>query len=125
MIILSKSQILMMHKELINETGGLDGIRDKGLLDSAISVPFQKFNNQDLFPTIQQKAARLGYGIIKNHAFVDGNKRIGAHTMLIFLAINGIELDYTQEELYTIILDIADNKLELADLIKWIIKHQI
>ncbi len=125
MIILSKSQILMMHKELINETGGLDGIRDKGLLDSAISVPFQKFNNQDLFPTIQQKAARLGYGIIKNHAFVDGNKRIGAHTMLIFLAINGIELDYTQEELYTIILDIADNKLELADLTKWIIKHQI
>jgi len=115
----------MMHKELINETGGLDGIRDKGLLDSAISVPFQKFNNQDLFPTIQQKAARLGYGIIKNHAFVDGNKRIGAHTMLIFLAINGIELDYTQEELYTIILDIADNKLELADLTKWIIKHQI
>lgn len=125
MIILSKSQILMMHKELINETGGLDGIRYKGLLDSAISVPFQKFNNQDLFPTIQQKAARLGYGIIKNHAFVDGNKRIGAHTMLIFLAINGIELDYTQEELYTIILDIADNKLELADLTKWIIKHQI
>lgn len=125
MIILTKAQILMMHKSLIKETGGLDGIRDESLLDSAINAPFQKFDSQDLFPTIQQKAARLGYGIIKNHAFVDGNKRIGVHTMLVFLAINGIELDYTQEELYSIILDIADDKLELADLTKWIIKHQV
>lgn len=115
----------MMHKSLIKETGGLDGIRDESLLDSAINAPFQKFDNQDLFPTIQQKSARLGYGIIKNHAFVDENKRIGTHTMLVFLAINGIELDYTQEELYSIILDIADDKLELADLTKWIIKHQV
>lgn len=125
MIILTKSQILIMHKSLIKETGGLDGIRDESLLDSAINAPFQKFDNQDLFPTIQQKAARLGYGIIKNHAFVDGNKRIGTHTMLVFLAINGLELDYTQEELYSIILDIADDKLELADLTKWIINHQV
>lgn len=104
MIILSKSQILTMHKSLIEETGGLDGIRDEELLDSAINVPFQRFDNTDLFPSIQQKAARLGYGIIKNHAFIDGNKRIGTHTMLVFLALNGIEPDYTQEELYTTIL---------------------
>lgn len=104
MIVLSKPQILMMHKSLIEETGGLDGIRDENLLDSAINAPFQKFDCQDLFPTVQQKAARLGYGIIKNHAFIDGNKRIGTHTMLVFLALNGIELDYTQEELYTTIL---------------------
>lgn len=124
MIILSKSQIIMMHESLIKETGGLDGIRDESLHGSAINAPFHNFDNQDLFPTTQQKAARLGYGIIKNHAFVDGNKRIGTHTMLVFLALNGIELNYTQEELYTTILDIADGKLEFADLTKWIIKHQ-
>ena len=125
MIILSKSQILMMHKILIKETSGLDGIRDENLLDSAINSPFQKFDGADLYPTIQQKAARLGYGIIKNHAFIDGNKRIGTHTMLVFLALNGIELDYTQEELFTTILDLAEGKLEFNDLTKWIIEHQV
>ncbi|MCQ4021806.1 MULTISPECIES: type II toxin-antitoxin system death-on-curing family toxin [unclassified Ruminococcus] len=124
MIILSKSQIITMHKSLLEETGGLDGIREEGLLDSAINAPFQKFDNTDLFPSIQQKAARLGYGIIKNHAFIDGNKRIGTHTMLVFLALNGIELDYTQKELYTTILNLAGGKLELDDLTKWIIEHQ-
>lgn len=125
MIILSKEQILFMHKQLIDETGGLDGVRDEALLDSAINAPFQKFDGADLFPTVQQKAARLCFGIIKNHAFVDGNKRIGAHTMLVFLALNGIEIDYTQKELYQIILDIASGKLELDSLTHWIIEHQL
>lgn len=125
MIILSKEQILFMHKQLIDETGGLDGVRDEALLDSAINAPFQKFDGADLFPTVQQKAARLCFGIIKNHAFVDGNKRIGAHTMLVFLALNGIEIDYTQKELYKIILDIASGKLELDSLTHWIIEHQL
>lgn len=96
MIRLSKNQVIMLHSDLIAETGGLDGIRDEGLLDSALNSPFQKFNNTDLFPTIYQKAARLGFGLINNHAFIDGNKRIGAHTMLVFLELNDIELDYTQ-----------------------------
>ncbi len=69
MIILSKSQILTMHKSLIEKTGGLEGIRDEALLDSAINAPFQRFDNTDLFPSIQQKAARLGYGIIKKSCF--------------------------------------------------------
>ena len=103
MIILSKQQIIFMHTELIRQTGGSDGIRDNALLDSALAAPFQEFSGQELFPTIQLKAARLGYGLIKNHAMIDGNKRIGAHAMLMFLALNGIELEYTQKELYTII----------------------
>ena len=69
MIVLSKEQILFMHQQLIDETGGLDGVRDESLLDSAINAPFQKFDGKDLFPTVQQKAARLCFGIIKNHAF--------------------------------------------------------
>ena len=125
MIVLSKEQILFMHQQLIDETGGLDGVRDKALLDSAINAPFQKFDGKDLFPTVQQKAARLCFGIIKNHAFIDGNKRIGTHTMLVFLALNGIEIDYTQKELYQIILDLASGKLELDSLTHWIIEHQL
>ncbi|MCI6615877.1 type II toxin-antitoxin system death-on-curing family toxin [Ruminococcus sp.] len=125
MIILSKEQILFMHKQLIDETGGLDGVRDEALLDSAINAPFQKFGGDDLFPTVQQKAARLCFGIIKNHAFIDGNKRIGTHTMLVFLALNGIEISYTQKELYQTILDLASGKLELDSLTHWIIEHQL
>lgn len=124
MIRLSKKQIVSMHNQLIEETGGTNGVRDESLLDSAVNAPFQQFDGTDLFPTIQQKAARLGYGIIKNHAFVDGNKRIGTHTMLVFLLLNGIELKYTQEELYTVILEIASGKLELSHLTSWIIEHE-
>lgn len=66
---LTKEQIILLHRELIKETGGTDGIRDDGLLESALSAPFQSFNGVDSFPSIQQKAARLGFGLIKNHAF--------------------------------------------------------
>ena len=83
MIILSKEQIILLHSNLITETGGSGGIRDEQLLESAINAPFQTFDNIEVFPSIQQKAARLGYGLIKNHAFVDGNKRIGTHNARI------------------------------------------
>lgn len=125
MILISKNHIIELHKQLIEEIGGLNGIRDEGLLDSAYNAPFQRFDNQDLFPTIQQKAARLAYGIIKNHPFADGNKRTGAHVMLILLALNGIELSYTQEELYTIILRIASGTSEINELTDWVLDHQL
>lgn len=125
MIIISKEQIINLHKQLIDETGGSHGLRDEGLLDSAYNAPFQRFDNQELFPTIQQKSARLAFGLIKNHPFVDGNKRIGTHVMLILLALNGIELNYTQEELYTFILDIASGTAELNELTEWILNHQL
>lgn len=124
MIKLTQEQILMLHTELISATGGTDGVRDFGLLSSALNAPFQQFDNKDLFPTIQQKAARLGYGLIKNHAFVDGNKRIGVHPMLVFLEINGISLEYTQEELYTTVLDVASGKADVEELTTWILNHQ-
>lgn len=125
MIILSKKQIIALHAELIAETGGSDGIRDETLLESAISAPFQSFDAREAFPSIQQKAARLGYGLIKNHAFVDGNKRIGAHVMLVFLALNKIELNYTQKELSDTILKVAAGKYAFDDLLKWVLDHQI
>lgn len=125
MIKFTQEQILMLHSELISATGGTDGVRDFSLLSSALNAPFQQFDNTDLFPTVQQKAARLGYGLIKNHAFIDGNKRIGVHVMLIFLEINGISLKYTQKELYTMVLDVASGILNTEEITKWILNHQI
>ena len=122
---LTKEQILMLHNELIRETGGSNGLRDEGLLDSALNAPFQGFGDVDSFPSLQQKGARLGYGLICNHAFVDGNKRIGTHAMLLFLSLNGIELEYTQNELSDMILDVAAGNLRFEDMVKWIIKHQV
>lgn len=122
---LTKEQIILLHRGLINETGGTDGIRDEGLLESALNAPFQSFDGMDSFPSIQQKAARLGFGLIKNHAFVDGNKRIGTHAMLVFLVLNGIEIEYTQEELSDIILNVASGDCSFEGLVKWILNHQI
>ncbi len=125
MIRLTKKQVLMLHTQLIEFTGGCDGIRDEGLLDSALEIPFQSFGGEELYPSIQAKAARLCYGLVKNHAMLDGNKRIGAHTMLVFLAVNGYELEYTQKELSDLILDVADGKKEYEDILAWILEHQI
>ena len=122
---LSKRQIILLHSQLIKATGGSYEIRDEGLLDSAINMPFQSFSKKELFPTIEEKAARLCYGLVKNHAFIDGNKRIGAHSMLIFLMINNYELEYTQEELYTIILDVASGNKDYNDIQQWILVHKI
>ena len=122
---LSKEQILMLHSQLIEEYGGSKGVRDHNLLDSALESPFQSFGGEELYPTLQAKAARLGYGLIKNHCMLDGNKRIGTHAMLVFLEINGLIVDYTQKELYETILSIADGSLEYEDLLKWILEHQV
>ena len=109
---------------LIQQTGGSDGVRDYNLLDSALETPFQSFGGDELYPTIQAKAVRLGYGLIKNHCMIDGNKRIGTHAMLVFLALNGIEFKYTQKELYETILDVAAGKIEYEDLLQWVLNHQ-
>lgn len=124
MIKLTKKHILKLHEQMIQETGGSSGLRDEGLLESALEAPFQSYGNQELFPTIQAKAARLGFGLIKNHAMVDGNKRIGTHAMLVFLALNGIELQYTQKELYKEILGVAAGRVEYEAFLRWILEHQ-
>ena len=83
------------------------------------------FGGANLYPSIQAKAARLRFGLAKNHALIDGNKRIGAHAMLVFLALNGIRLEYTQEELSTIILAVADSSIGAEGLLGWILDHQV
>ena len=125
MIRLSKSQVLLIHDQLITETGGSYGLRDEGMLDSALNAPFQTFGGEDVYPSLQQKATRLCFGLVKNHPFIDGNKRIGAHAMLVFLALNGIELQHSQTELSNIILQLAAGEIDTEDLLYWILSHEI
>ncbi|MBQ7706130.1 MAG: type II toxin-antitoxin system death-on-curing family toxin [Selenomonadaceae bacterium] len=116
----NKKQILKLHSDLIKIFGGIEGIRDENLLDSAIETPFQTFGGQDLYPTLIEKAARLCFGLIKNHPFLDGNKRIGTHAMLVFLEINKVKISYTEEELIEIILGVADNSVPYEKFLNWL-----
>jgi len=124
MRMLSKQQIISLHEHMIQETGGAYGLRDEGMLDSALAVPFQEVFGTIAYPSIQQKAVRLGYGLIMNHPFVDGNKRIGTHAMLVLLALNGIELRFEQDELSDEILAVASGVYDYDQLLQWVIDHQ-
>lgn len=124
MIILSKEQVLRLHTSLIEATGGSNGIRDEKMLESALNNPFQSFGGEELYPSIQAKAAQLCFGLVKNHAMIDGNKRLGTHVMLVFLALNGYELSYSQKELSDTILLLASGKKDAEDILQWIISHQ-
>ena len=125
MKILDKRQVQLLHQQLIEASGGSPGLRDEGLLESALSALFQSFGGTSAYPSLQQKAARLGYGLVKNHPFVDGNKRTGAHVMLVFLAVNGVEPRYTQQELVDIILQMASGEGRYEDLLAWILAHSL
>lgn len=123
MIWLTKEQIIKLHFELIRETGGTNDLRDEGLLESALAAPFQTYDSIDLFPSVTGKSVRLACGLTQNHPFVDGNKRIGAHALLIVLALNGISLDYTQDELSDIFLKLASEDISFEGLHNWVIAH--
>ena len=125
MIKFDKDKVLLLQQLTIESSGGSAGIRDLGLLDSAIESAYQTFDECELYPTKEEKGARLGYNLVSNHAFVDGNKRIGLLVMLSFLAINGINLKYTDEELVFIGLSLADGKMSYEELLDWIKAHKI
>lgn len=123
MIKLTKEQVISIHSSLIKASGGTDGVRDEGLLESALESPFQTFDGHDLYPSIIQKAARIGYSLVSNHSFIDGNKRIGIHIMLVFLAINGIDISCTQEDLIKIGFSLADDTMTFEELSVWLSSH--
>lgn len=123
MKILTKEQILLLHAQLIENFGGSSSVRDDSLLDSAIKTPFQAYDGEELYPTLLDKASRLCFGLVKNHPFVDGNKRIGTHAMLVFLALNEIELEYEDSELINLILNVAAGKQSDIDILYWLQKH--
>ena len=120
---ISKEQVIKIHSMLINQTGGTDGIRDEGLLESPLNAPFQTFDGEYNYKTIKAKAAKLGYFLIKNHPFIDGNKRIGILVMMTFLEVNGIEVICTDEGLIALGLGLADGSINDNDLLNWIISN--
>ena len=124
MIRFSKEKVLLLHKILAEATGGSVGIRDEGLLDSALEGVFAGFGDKEFYPSKEEKGARLGYTLISNHAFVDGNKRIGVYVMLSFLEMNGIIIQCTDEELVCIGLSVADGTMGYEELLQWVIEHR-
>ena len=117
---LEQRQVLLLHQMLTEETGGDPGLRDAGLLDAALESAFATFDGAELYPTVSEKAARLGFSLIANHAFVDGNKRIGMLVMLVFLRLNGIELNTTSAELARVGLAVAAGEMRYNALLRWI-----
>ena len=122
MILLSKKQIIKLHSELVKEFGGIDGIRDKGLIESSISNVYQSYFGVEKYPT--EKAARLCYSFIKNHAFLDGNKRIGIYVMMVLLELNGISLSCSDDELTELGLKIADSSIGYFEILEFIYRFQ-
>ncbi len=125
MIKFSKEKVLLLHQLMAEATGGDAGVRDEALLESAIENIYATFDGQELYPSKEEKAARLGFSLISNHAFVDGNKRIGIYIMLSFLEINGIRIEADNDEVIALGLTVADGSSNYQDVLDWIYKHEI
>ncbi len=124
MIKFSNEKVLLFHRLITEETGGDPSIRDLQLLDSALESAFQTFDGKELYPTKEEKAARLGYALISNHAFVDGNKRIGMYVLLTFLETNGIKIRPTNEDVARVGLAVAAGEMKYAELLRWILENE-
>ena len=124
MIKIDFNNTLKLHKLLTGFTGGSNEIRDYSLLDSALNTAFQTFEGKELYPSLEEKGARLGFNLVSNHAFVDGNKRIGLLVMLTFLEINGINLKFTDDELVKIGISLASGQMNYENLFDWIKTHE-
>ena len=124
MIILTVDEVIKIHGRLIEKTGGLDGLRDRGLLESAVFSIYSGFGEIEVYPTVEEKAARIAFGIVNNHAFLDGNKRIGMLSMLMILRLNQVNIKYTQRELIALGLGVADGSIGYDEILDWIISHK-
>lgn len=121
----TKEKVLLLHQLMAEATGGDVGVRDEALLESAIENIYATFDGVELYPSKEEKAAQLGFSLISNHAFVDGNKRIGMYIMLSFLELNGIRIDATNEEVAKLGLDVAGGLADSKDILKWIDDHKL
>lgn len=124
MIKLNKEKVLLLHNIMVRETGGSVGLRDADLLDSALESAYQTFGGQELYPTTEEKGAWLGYSLISNHAFVDGNKRIGMLVMMVFLELNGIKINPSNDSFFETGIGVASGKMKYEDILEWINIHK-
>ena len=125
MIVLTVEEITALHAKLIERTGGSHGLRDQSLLESAVYSALSAFGDREVYPTVEEKAARLMFALTNNHAFVDGNKPIGVFTMLMTLQLNSINLHYTQGELVSLGLLVAAGEMDYESILAWILEHKI
>ncbi len=123
MIWVTAEDVILLHSRVIAATGGIDGLRDPSGLEAAIAAPIQSFGGQELFPTDVEKIARLGYGLAANHAFLDGNKRIGALMTQLLLKWNGYSLHLLPGELADMFIAIAAGEAQEQELLSWIRAH--
>lgn len=124
MIQLDTEHVRVLHAYALAETGGADGVRGGALLDAAVAAPYAGFGGTEFYPSIQAKAARLAFGIIRNHPFVDGNKRVGMLAMLTLLGVNNIALTFTDTELEALGVGVADGTIATEELQAWIEAHE-
>ena len=122
---ISREQVLLLHKTIFDRYGGSYGVRDENLLDSALEAPFQTYAGQDLFQTDLDKIVRYGFGLIINHPFHDGNKRIGTLVLLTLLDLNGYDFNASNKELADIIYDVASGSKgkDYDALLDWMKTH--
>ena len=120
---LSFGELIFLHSQLIERSGGSQGVRDMGLVESALSQPLMTFGGRDLYPEIDEKAAALAYSLICNHPFIDGNKRIGHAAMETFLMLNGFELSAPVDEQERVILGVAAGSITRPVFGEWVKQH--
>ena len=122
---LTLSEVLELHRRIIQSSGGSMGIRDLAAVESALAQPRMTFGGEDLYPTIVEKASALGFSLIQNHPFIDGNKRIGHAAMETFLVLNGFEITAQVNEQEQIILSVASGMMERAEFADWLRSHVV
>lgn len=122
---LTVSEVLEIYSRVMEQSGGSVGILDLGALESAVAQPRMTFNGEELYPTIVEKASALGFSLIQNHPFVDGNKRAGHAAMETFLMLNGYEISASMDEQAEIVLGVASGKVERAEFTDWLQKHVV
>ena len=120
MICLTRDEILLIHERLIERYGGSHGVRYENLLESALNIPFQSFGGVEFYPTVLEKAVRLCFGLVKNHPFIDGNKRIGTMTLLATLDLNDISIRTNNIELIEVILSLSSGKIDYEKFLQWV-----
>ena len=122
---LTVQDIYELHRELEDAFVLSSGVRDKNLLASAVNTPFQTFMENDLYPSIYDKAAQLCYGLAHNHPFTDGNKRTALHSMYVYLIINGFDIMATQQDVENMIIDVAAGNMTNTELVQWLQKNTV
>lgn len=123
MVTLDFEQVLLIHARLIAQSGGSEGIRDRNAIESALAQPLMAFGGQDLYPTLAEKAAALGFSLIANHPFVDGNKRVGHAAAEAFLRLNGFQFDAPVDEQESIVLRVAAGEAGREEWTRWVAEH--